>query len=174
VSQHIPSNSEVTLTRFAEKAQRTLQCVNEGERPSVGRAISLLQELACYRPMNTPLHIPGLPLSWARKVTAHIDSNISMTIRVQDLARMTGFSMSYFQHAFTSCFGMPPHRYIILRRIQVAQQLMLQTGEPLSQISLTCGMADQAHFSRTFRRFVGESPHRWRAARRDLSAQVSR
>jgi AraC-like DNA-binding protein len=49
--------------------------------------------------------------------------------------------------------------------VEHAQRLMLATDAPLSQIALDCGLADQAHFSRLFRRFVGESPRSWRRAR---------
>jgi AraC-like DNA-binding protein len=43
---------------------------------------------------------------------------------------------------------------------------MLSTAESLSQIAAQCGMADQAHFCKLFRRLVGESPNAWRRARR--------
>jgi AraC family transcriptional regulator len=49
----------------------------------------------------------------------------------------------------------------------LAQRLMLTTQEPLSQIALACGMADQAHLSKLFRRGVGETPGAWR--RRSLT-----
>ena len=52
------------------------------------------------------------------------------------------------------------------RRIEVAQDLMLSTREPLGAIALSCGMSDQSHFSRWFRRIVGETPHQWRRMRR--------
>jgi AraC-like DNA-binding protein len=43
---------------------------------------------------------------------------------------------------------------------------MLTTSAPLSEIALSCGMSDQSHFTRSFRRIVGETPHLWRQARR--------
>jgi len=49
----------------------------------------------------------------------------------------------------------------------VAQGLMLRTNAPLSEIALRCGMSDQAHFTRTFRRVVGETPCLWRRTRRN-------
>jgi AraC-like DNA-binding protein len=42
---------------------------------------------------------------------------------------------------------------------------MLTTAEPISSIAIKCGMCDQAHLTRTFRRRVGETPHTWRRAR---------
>jgi AraC family transcriptional regulator len=54
------------------------------------------------------------------------------------------------------------------RRIERAQGLMLQTNLSLAQIALDCGLADQAHLNKSFRRFVGQSPGAWRRARSAL------
>jgi AraC-like DNA-binding protein len=62
---------------------------------------------------------------------------------------------------------MPAHVYLMHRRIEVAQGLMLRSSAPLSEIALRCGMSDQAHFTRTFRRVVGETPCLWRRTRRN-------
>ena len=43
---------------------------------------------------------------------------------------------------------------------------MLTTRFTLSEIALSCGMSDQSHFTRSFRRIVGETPHLWRQTRR--------
>jgi len=55
---------------------------------------------------------------------------------------------------------------VLRRRIELAQGLMLTTRDPLSSIALRCGMCDQAHFTRSFHRIVGETPWSWRRARR--------
>jgi AraC family transcriptional regulator len=101
-----------------------------------------------------------------RKVREFIDASLGSTIRLRDCARQARLSASYFSHAFKATFGMTPCRYIRRRRIERAQRLMLQSQEPLSQIALACGFADQAHYSRVFRDVVGFSPNAWR--RRNL------
>jgi AraC family transcriptional regulator len=101
-----------------------------------------------------------------RKVREFIDTSLGSTIRLRDCARQARLSASYFSHAFKATFGMTPCRYIRRRRIERAQRLMLQSQEPLSQIALACGFADQAHYSRVFRDVVGFSPNAWR--RRNL------
>jgi AraC-like DNA-binding protein len=60
---------------------------------------------------------------------------------------------------------MPARIWIRQRRIEFAQGLMLTTGASLSEIALSCGMSDQSHFTRSFRRIVGETPSSWRETR---------
>ena len=104
------------------------------------------------------------------KVVTYIDSNLSGALFVGALARIAGVSSSGFHRAFRLRFGITPHAYVILKRIELAQNLMLTTNDSLSQIALACGMTDQPHFTRTFRRITGQSPRQWRTSRLGLSA----
>jgi AraC-like DNA-binding protein len=99
------------------------------------------------------------------KVVTYIDSNLSGALLVGALARIAGISSSGFHRAFRLRFGTTPHAYVILKRIELAQNLMLTTDDSLSQIALACGMTDQSHFTRTFRRIIGQSPSQWRILR---------
>jgi AraC-like DNA-binding protein len=104
-------------------------------------------------------------------VSAYIDAHLDCAIKVRDLVALTRLSSSHFAHAFKESFGEAPFGHITRRRMQRAQELMLTTGEPLSQIALACGLYDQAHFTRVFRRVVGVSPNVWR--RRYATGPVS-
>ena len=73
-------------------------------------------------------------------------------------------SGSHFTKAFRSSVGTPPHLYLMQRRVERAKRLMFETGESLSSIALSCGLADQAHLSRLFRRIEGQAPSAWRRA----------
>jgi AraC family transcriptional regulator len=113
----------------------------------------------------------GTLAGWrARKVITYIESNLSGALVVGALAGIAGISCSCFHRAFRLRFGVTPHAYVTLKRIQLAQNLMLTTNEPLSQISLACGMTDQSHLTRIFRRITGETPSRWRRWRCRSSA----
>ena len=81
-----------------------------------------------------------------------------------ELAELLGLSKGHFARTFKRAFGVSPHAYVLRRRIEVAQGLMLTTCEPLSSIALTCGMCDQSHLAHTFHRIVGETPDSWRRA----------
>ncbi len=71
-------------------------------------------------------------------------------------------SVSHFARSFKASLGVSAHRWLVLRRIERAKELMLATQSPLSDIALEAGFSDQASLNRTFRQFVGISPGRWR------------
>jgi AraC family transcriptional regulator len=111
----------------------------------------------------------GLAPWQLRRVLAHIDANLSTPIRNQDLAALARLSAFHFNVAFRKSVGNSPHEYLIRRRMERAQGLMLSTDKALSEIAAECGLADQPHLTRLFRRFVGESPAAWRRARANPS-----
>ena len=115
----------------------------------------------------------GLAPWRAKRVVAYIESNISLSLRVSDLAGIVQLSNSHFSRSFRASFGLPPLAYVNVRRMRHAQVIVLNTREPLAQVALDCGMSDQAHFSRVFRRIVGISPSAWRRQFQSESMSVS-
>lgn len=107
----------------------------------------------------------GLAPWQVRRVLAHIEANLSAPLRNKDLAAVARLSPFHFAVAFRNSVGESPHEHVIRRRVERAQGLMLSTDKPLSIIAVDCGLADQAHLTRLFRRIVGESPAAWRRAR---------
>jgi AraC-like DNA-binding protein len=112
----------------------------------------------------------GLAPWQIRQVKTHIVANLGTTIRTQDLASIAGLSPFHFSRAFRTSFGDSPHSYLLHRRIERSQGLMLTTSSSLAEIALDCGLVDQAHFGKLFRRLVGESPGAWRRARANQAA----
>jgi AraC family transcriptional regulator len=132
---------------------------------SLRRAAEILQQMGESQAANKEEMRGGLSPWQIRKVTSHVEAHLDRPIRNEDLATLVRLNPSHFGRAFRNSFGEPPHEYVIRRRVERAQGLMLSTDAPLSEIALDCGMADQAHLSRLFRRIVGESPRAWRRAR---------
>ena len=127
------------------------------------RAAELLNVTGEGRPVQTTAYIFGGLAPWQKRtVTAYIAANLGSTIRVSDLAGVAQLSVGHFFRAFRESFGESPLAHIARRRIQRAQSLLLSSQASLSQISLDCGMHDQSHFTRVFRRFVGINPGVWR------------
>jgi AraC family transcriptional regulator len=104
----------------------------------------------------------SLALWQAKLLRSYIEDKLGSTIRTTDLTGVARLSTSHFFRAFRQTFGESPRAYIMQRRIRRAQELMLTSRLPLSQVALECGMCDQAHLSRVFRRIVGINPNAWR------------
>jgi AraC family transcriptional regulator len=111
----------------------------------------------------------GLAPWQALKVTRHVEANLADRLSIGELAGLARLSNNYFARAFKTSLGCTPHSYVIERRIEQAKRILLETDTPLSQVALDCGMADQAHLSRLFRRLVGETPSVWRRQNRTPS-----
>jgi AraC family transcriptional regulator len=99
----------------------------------------------------------------ARCVQAYVAVHLHTKIRMGDLARVTQFSQSKFNRTFKASFGCAPGQYVGRMRIARAQKLMTLSSDPLCQIAAECGFAHRAHFSRCFRKLVGNPPALWRA-----------
>ncbi len=113
----------------------------------------------------TPARGRGGLAPWQlQRVKAYIAEHLTTSIRISDLAACVRLSDSYFFQAFRRSFGQSPHGYITTCRIGCAQEMMIRTSLPLTQIALDCGLADQPHLTRLFRHHVGTSPALWRKA----------
>ena len=104
----------------------------------------------------------GLARWQKRKVEQYMSDNLDRPIPLDDVARQASLSVSHFSRAFKESYGTTPHMHIIGLRLALAQRLMMTTAESLSQIALACGLANQSHLSKLFRRHVGETPLAWR------------
>ena len=85
---------------------------------------------------------------------------------VETLANACGLSSSHFAHAFKASTGVPPHRWLLLHRVQCARELIESTTGGLAGIALNCGFSDQSHLTRAFHSVTGSSPAAWRRERR--------
>jgi AraC family transcriptional regulator len=101
----------------------------------------------------------------ARSIEAHVDAHLHETIRMADLARVAQLAPFRFKRTFRESFGCTPHQYVIRKRVERAQNLMLMSKESLSQIAAECGFVDQSHLSNLFNKIVRERPGTWRRVR---------
>jgi AraC-like DNA-binding protein len=124
----------------------------------------LLQRYARLR-KSPRMPAAGLGPRQRRRAIELLNENLDGRIRLSDLARECGLSISHFAHSFKATFGMPAHRWLIHRRVERSKELMTQTAESLAEIADEVGFADQATFTRAFRQIVGVSPGRWRRDR---------
>jgi AraC family transcriptional regulator len=104
----------------------------------------------------------GLAPWQKRRASELLHENLHGRIRLSDVARECGLSVSHFARSFKTSFGISAHQWLIQRRIDHAKQLMSQTHLSLIDIAIQSGFNDQAVFTRTFHQVVGVSPGRWR------------
>jgi AraC-like DNA-binding protein len=82
---------------------------------------------------------------------------------VRRLARVSGTSAAHFARSFKEAFGVPPHRYLLTRRIERAMALLRDTDLSITEIAFATGWNSLGTFGRTFRDVTGESPGAVRA-----------
>jgi AraC family transcriptional regulator len=101
-----------------------------------------------------------------RRAVALVETNFAAKLSRKEMARAAGLSVSHFSKLFTLCIGASPHQYLVRCRLRHAKKLLLTPEESLSLVDVAAeaGFADQAHFSRHFRRAYGVSPLAFRRA----------
>jgi transcriptional regulator GlxA family with amidase domain len=82
---------------------------------------------------------------------------------VRRLARVSGVSEAHFARCFKDAFGVPPHRYLLTRRIERATALLRDTDVPITEIAFQTGWKSLGTFGRTFRDVTGETPGDFRS-----------
>jgi transcriptional regulator GlxA family with amidase domain len=146
-----------------------------GRNPIADRHVSVKQPLAeglrlivSVRP-GSPRPDPaseaaprGLDSRRLALVIETIHERLAEPLSVSMLSSIAGLSRSHFSHAFRSSVGRTPHAHIVQVRIERAMKLMICTETSLSEVALSTGFSDQAHFTNKFRRATGMTPREWR------------
>ncbi len=93
---------------------------------------------------------------------------------VPRLARVSRVSEAHFARSFKQAFGVPPHRYLLTRRIERAMALLCDTDRPITEVAFDTGWESLGTFGRTFRDVTGESPGAIRARARTAAHELGR
>jgi transcriptional regulator GlxA family with amidase domain len=102
------------------------------------------------------------------RVVTHLNDHLAdPSLDLEQLADAAHVSPSSLGRAFRDVLDTTPWRYVMRRRIDHAKRLLAHTDRPLADIALDAGFYDQAHFSRTFKRFTDTTPGTFREENRD-------
>ncbi|SIR29858.1 AraC family transcriptional regulator [Bosea sp. TND4EK4] len=120
------------------------------------RAIALLDDA----PQDSR---PGGLAAWQmRRLERFVEANLGSPITLESMAATARLSSSHFGRAFKATGGETPHSWVLRKRVERARKLMRESTLPLAEIALDCGLSDQSHLNRVFRRYSGVSPNAWR------------
>lgn len=117
------------------------------------------------------LGAPG-PHAACQRALAHMRRHFSGPLTRGDAARAAGVSVSHLSRLFRRHAGCGFAEMLIRMRVNKARELLARTDKELCLVALECGFADQSHFQNVFRRATGETPGRYRAARRGVGTNL--
>lgn len=121
-------------------------------------AVHLVARFAKLKREATPAPDGGLSRRAVKQVTELIESRLNGEISLQDLAASVGLSPFHFARLFKRTFGLPPHQFVVRRRLDRAKRLLLQGDLPLAQVAREVGFCDQSHLALHLKRDCGFTP----------------
>lgn len=113
----------------------------------------------------TPVGHGGLAPWQERKAKEMLTANLAGGVTLGDLANACRLSRSHFARCFKVTTGLPSHRWLARYRVERAKDLLIHSSKSLEQIAEECGFADRSHFARSFVKWAGATPARWRRDR---------
>ena len=156
-------------TRPADKSQAfTISSVY----PITDRFGDIIGTMRLYRVVTSHDTLP----EWhgrLKNVVAYIQDHYAEEISLQQLAEMTGSSVSQFKRIFTKTLEMSPGRYIVNTRLNAARKLLETTDMLLSDIAQEVGFYDQSHMSRAFKTIRHVTPGQYRREHRAITSSAT-
>jgi AraC family transcriptional regulator len=120
----------------------------------------LLRRYSDRAPLQ-PTACGSLTSTQMARVEDFIEEHLSSSLSLDDLAGACDLSPSYFARRFKCSTGVPPHQYLIQKRVERAKRL-LRGSLPIVEVALDCGFSHQEHLTNVFRRFTGQTPAAYR------------
>lgn len=106
----------------------------------------------------------GLAAHQRRLLRDTIEAQLAEPLSLGQLAGLCSLSEYHFARMFRASFGLPPHQYVLARRIARARALLREGRLPLGDVGLACGFASASHFANRFKQTTGASPSAYRQA----------
>lgn len=97
-----------------------------------------------------------------KRAIDYVEARLDEPISLADVASSAGLTRMHFAAQFRAATGLRPHEYLLRRRIERAQEMLLGTGMSLVDVALSVGFQTQSHFTSVFKRYAGQPPRAWR------------
>jgi AraC family transcriptional regulator len=108
----------------------------------------------------------ALPQGKLRAVVEYVEERLDTGLTLQQIAAVAHLSPYHFARQFKAATGLPPHQYVLARRVERAQQLLGEGDLSLAEVAAAVGFSDQSHLSQNFKRLVGVTPGQFRKSAR--------
>ena len=99
-----------------------------------------------------------------RSVVGYVEERLESSLSLQQLADVVGMNVYNFLRSFRQSTGIPPHQYILKRRVERAKTLLLDRELSIAEIAVRCGFYSQSHLTTAFHRLTQVTPRRFRRA----------
>lgn len=87
----------------------------------------------------------------------YIRKNLTQTLSIEELANLSGHSVSTYKHKFKIQMGITPRNYINMLKIEYAKQL-LKTGKSVTEVAMILGFNTSSYFTTVFKKYTSQSP----------------
>jgi AraC family transcriptional regulator len=121
-------------------------------------AVRLIETASGSSPEPESRNAPKLSFRQLRLLTEFVETNLDQKLRLAELAKIAGVSVTRLKTLFRNSTGVPVHQYVIRRRVEYARSLIATTSMPASEVAVAAGFAHQSHMTSTMRRFLGQTP----------------
>lgn len=163
---------EITFQEDEQQSLRFHQLINlnwsePGERLLTSSLASTLLDHALLNQvgMRDGLQLKGgLAAHQRRHLVESIEHSLAEPLSIGQLAAQCALSPYHFARMFRESFGVPPHQYVLARRMARARGLLRNSSLALGDIALACGFASASHFTNRFKQSMGATPGEYRAA----------
>ncbi len=159
-----PDENGIFSYDFRPQLLPLIEKVISGSHPMSG------MEALSYAFSILAMHVPQESLSrgsqYVRQAKSYVESNVGRNISVRDVAEAVNIHDRYLYNLFMKKEGVSPKEYILRRKLEIAEDLLLHTNLTVSEIAQAAGFADLYSFSRLFKRKRGIAPTDLRNARK--------
>jgi AraC family transcriptional regulator len=129
-------------------------------------AVHLIRHASAPRPAARRTY-GALPQGKLRAVVGYIEGHLDAGLTLEQMAAAAHLSPCHFARRFKAATGLPPHQYVLARRVERAKQLLQQDRDlSLAEVAACAGFSDQSQFSHHFKRVVGVTPGQFRRSAR--------